>query len=168
MIKKIAIFLLLIINYSLIFAQTPLTIEGTVTNSTVTGTWLGVDIARSVPTALIFRNNSITAVATDGYLLQAGDDSPTQNATFNNLDGEVITGNKVVWNGTDMNSIAHGIFTGHNINALIEYNYLDRVPMSIIRKSTTPMTNTSGGVAYNIVRNPVATAGVAKGINNVS
>jgi uncharacterized repeat protein (TIGR02059 family) len=168
MIKKIAIFLLLIINYSLIFAQTPLTIEGTVTNNTVTGTWLGVDIARSVPTALIFRNNSITAVATDGYLLQAGDDSPTQNATFNNLDGEVITGNKLVWNGTDMNSITHGIFTGHNINALIEYNYLDRVPMSIIRKSTTPMTNTSGGVAYNIVRNPVATAGVAKGINNVS
>ena len=113
-------------------------------------------------------NNSITAVATGGYILQAGDDSPDQYATFNNLDGEVITGNKLVWNGTDMNSITHGIFTGHNINALIEYNYLDRVPMSILRKSTTPMTNTSGGVAYNIVRNPVATAGVAKGINNVS
>ncbi len=99
-------------------------------------------------------------------MLQAGDES--ESGENNNLDGEIISGNKLVWKGTDASSITHGIFTGHNKNVIIRYNYLDRVPMAIIRKSTVAMTNTSGGVGYNIVKNPVATAGVVKGMNNVS
>src|SRR5665647_2665105 len=126
--------------------------------------WLGINISRTVPTAFTYRNNSITSVNSDGYMLQAGDESPASSNY--NLDGEIISGNRFTWNGTDMASITHGIFTGYNKNAIIKYNYLDKVPMSIIRKSNG-MTNTSGGVAYNIVNNPPATAVVVKGMNNV-
>jgi hypothetical protein len=166
--KKIIIIseVVLAINSSFLLAQTNLTIEGTIVNNTEPGTWTGVNIQRSVPTIFIYRNNSITSVNASGYMLQAGDESVTSEN--NNLDGEVIAGNKLVWKGTDINSITHGIFTGHNKNVVIKYNYLDKVPMAIIRKSTNGMTNTSGGVAYNIVKNPIATAGVVKGMNNVS
>jgi hypothetical protein len=156
----------LAINSASLFAQINLTIEGTSVNNSATGEWTGVNIQRSSPTRFIYRNNSITSVNASGYMLQAGDESAS--AENNNLDGEVISGNKLVWNGTDASSITHGIFTGHNKNVVIKYNYLDKVPMAIIRKSTIAMTNTSGGVAYNIVKNPLATAGVVKGMNNVS
>ncbi len=156
----------LAMNFPLLPGQINLTIEGTVVNNSVTGSWSGVNIQRNVPTSFIYRNNSITSVNGSGYMLQAGDEG--ESDTNNNLDGEVISGNKFIWNGSNMNSITHGIFTGHNKNALIKYNYLDRVPMGIIRKSTNGMTNNSGGVAYNIVKNPVATGGVVKGMNNVN
>ncbi|MDZ7634124.1 MAG: hypothetical protein U5L72_06655 [Bacteroidales bacterium] len=53
-------------------AQTTLTIEGrTYTNADAT--WMGVSIARSVPTVFTFRNNSITSINTFGYMLQAGE-----------------------------------------------------------------------------------------------
>ena len=35
---------------------------------------------------------------------------------------------------------------------VIKYNYLDHVPMGIIRKSSSNMNNTAGGVAYNIIK----------------
>jgi hypothetical protein len=165
--KTIILFIIYIaINSASLFGQINLTIESTTVNNTATGAWTGVNIERSSPTRFIYRNNSITSVNASGYMLQAGDE--TETSENNNLDGEVISGNKLIWKGTDASSITHGIFTGHNKNVLIMYNYLDRVPMGIIRKSTVAMTNTSGGVAYNIVKNPVATAGVVKGMNNVS
>jgi len=130
-------------------AQTVLTIEGkTYTNSDET--WIGVNIPRSTPTALIFRNNTITSSNIYGYMLQAGDEVAGVNN--NNLDGATITGNRFTWSGSDKTSITHGLFTGHNTDVFIRYNYLDHVPMGIIRKSTTNMTNNTGGVAYNIIR----------------
>lgn len=162
---RILIILSFVINSCILFAQRTLTLEGTIINDNTTGIWAGIDIPRSVPTAFTYRNNTITSVNSAGYMLQAGDESPGRSN--NNLAGEVITGNKFTWNGTDMKSITHGVFTGYNINAIIKYNYLDKVPMGIIRKSNG-MTNTSGGVAYNIVNNPPATAVVVKGINNVA
>ena len=60
-----------------------------------------------------------------------------------------------------------GVFTGHNIDVVVKYNYLDHVPMGIIRKSTTNMSNTGGGVAYNIVKSG-AVAVVVKGMSNVN
>ena len=156
----------LAVNSTYLLAQANLTIEGTVVNNSESGSWNGVNIQRSVTTTFIYRNNSITSVNAGGYMLQAGDESVSGDN--NHLDGAIISGNKLVWKGNDVNSITHGIFTGHNKNVVIKYNYLDRVPMAIIRKSTNGMTNTSGGVAYNIVKNPIATAGVVKGMNNVS
>jgi len=145
-------------------SQTPLTIEGkTYTNSDAS--WVGVNIARSVPTNLLFRNNSITSSNTSGYMLQAGDEGIA--STNNNLDGAVISGNKFVWNGTDMKSITHGLFTGQNINTVIKYNYLDHVPMGIIRKSANNMVNTAGGVAYNIVKSGAVGINI-KGMSNVN
>lgn len=163
--KRILILLYLSINTSLLFAQVTLTVEGTVINNIETVEWLGYNVPRNVPTTFTFRNNFITSVNTSGYMLQAGDEGIT--ITNNNLDGEIITGNKFIWNGTDMTSITHVIFTGFNLNAIIKYNYLNKVPMGILRKSNG-MTNTSGGVAYNIVNKTSATAVVAKGINGVN
>jgi hypothetical protein len=156
--KRIFIILFFAITSSS-FAQTVLTIEGTTVNNT-DDTWLGVNIPRSTPTTFTYRNNSITSVNAHGYMLQAGDESI--GSTNNMLDGEVITGNKFTWNGTDMTSITHGVFTGHNKNAILKYNYLNKVPMGLIRKSANDMTNTSGGVAYNIVIDP-AVGVVVKG-----
>jgi len=144
-------------------AQNVLTISGKVYTDN-SNDWSGVNISRSVPTKLIFKNNSITSVNALGYLLQAGDEIP--GAYNNNLDGEIITGNKFIWNGTDLTSITHGIFTGFNINAVIKYNYCDKIPMGIIRKSNG-MTDLSGVVAYNIIKNPVAVGMVIKGMNGV-
>ena len=144
-------------------SQTILTIEGqTYTNSE--DTWLGVNIPRSVLTALTFRNNSISSINRNGYMLQAGDEVVA--ATNNNLAGEIITGNKFIWSGSDMACITHGLFAGNNINAVVRYNYLDHVPMGIIRKSSSNMTNTAGGVAYNIVKSGAVAVNV-KGMSNV-
>ena len=161
------------IKYSILFilistfitnAQKSLTIEGkTYTNSD--DTWLGVNIPRDEPTQFIFRNNSISSINRYGYLLQAGDES--KKSTNNNLDGAVITGNKFNWSGSDMKVIPHGLFAGHNSNVVAKYNYLNNVPMGIIRKSTTNMSNTGGGVAYNIVKNG-AVGIVVKGMSNVN
>ena len=147
-----------------IYSQTVLTMEGkTYTNSS--STWLGVNIPRSSPTALTFKNNSITSTNTLGYQLQAGDEG--SHSYNNNLDNAIITGNRFSWSGTDMKSITHGLFTGHNINVVAKYNYLNNIPMGIIRKSTTNMKNTSGGVAYNIVKGGVVGL-VVKGMSNVN
>lgn len=144
-------------------AQTSLVIEEkSYTNSEEY--WTGVVIPRNVPTALIFRNNSIKSSNTGGYMLQAGDD--VGSSTNNNLDGEIITGNKFVWEGTDMTCIAHGLFTGNNINALIKYNSLSQVPMGIIRKSSSNMSDTEGGIAYNIVKSGAVAINI-KGISNI-
>lgn len=143
--------------------QNILTIEGqSYKNSD--DTWYGVNIPRDQPTRLTFNNNSIISANTFGYMLQAGDENVT--GTNNNLDGEVITGNQFIWTGTDMTCITHGVFTGHNINAIIKYNYLDHVPMGIIRKSSNNMINTAGGVAYNIIKSGAVGINI-KGMSNV-
>lgn len=88
---KIRFSLLFILVVFTVNAQTNLTISGRVyTNSE--DTWLGVNIPRNEPTALVFKNNSITSINRYGYMLQAGDEGA--RATNNNLDGAVITGNK--------------------------------------------------------------------------
>lgn len=145
-------------------SQIELEISGrSYTNSS--DTWIGVNIPRSQSTRLIFRNNTITSSNRFGYLLQAGDEAPA--ATNNNLDGAIITGNKLNWSGSDMEVIPHGIFAGHNRNVIIKYNYLNHVPMGIIRKSGNNMSDTGGGVAYNIVRGG-AVGMVVKGMSNVN
>ena len=144
-------------------SQTTLLIEGK-TYSNTDSNWEGVNIPRSAPTRLTFRNNIITSVNTFGYMLQAGDDEI--GITNNNLDGEIITGNRFIWNGTDMKSITHGLFTGHNLNALVKYNYLDHVPMGIIRKSGNNMSDTGGGIAYNIIKSGAVGINI-KGMSNV-
>lgn len=161
---KISLTILFLAFFAVAGGQTNLTISGqTYTNSS--DTWVGVNIARATPTMLIFKNNTISSSNRFGYLLQAGDEAPA--STNNNLDGAVITGNRLNWKGTDMEVITHGIFTGHNKNVIIKYNYLNYVPMGIIRKSGNNMSNTGGGVAYNIVKGG-AVGLVVKGMSNVN
>jgi uncharacterized repeat protein (TIGR02059 family) len=144
-------------------SQTILTIEGQ-TYMNTEDTWYGVIIPRSAQATFTFRNNSITSINRYGYLIEAGDEVP--NANNNNLDGAVITGNTLTWNGTPaIGIIPHGIFTGYNINVKVKYNYLNKVPMAIVRKSNG-MTDVSGVVAYNIIKDP-GIGVVVKGMNGV-
>ncbi len=147
----------------LVNAQTVQVIEGkTYTNND--DKWYGVNISRLAPSVLTFKNNSITSVNRYGYMLCAGDEIPS--IYNNNLDAAVITGNRIKWNGSpEIGIIPHGIFTGYNINVKVKYNYLDRVPMAIIRKSNG-MTDVSGAVAYNIVKDP-GIGVVIKGMNGI-
>lgn len=161
--KKIFTIICFFIGTLFVFAQKILTIEGTITRSTELNAWEGVNIPRNILTLLTYRNNSITSLNASGYMLQAGDEGA--NVTKNNLPGAVITGNVFSWNGTDGNSITHGVFTGYNLNAIINYNYLNNVPMGIIRKSDG-MTNTSGGIAYNIIKDGLVAVNI-KGMNGV-
>lgn len=151
-----------------LFAQTVLTMESAFINNTEPGEWEGVNIPRSVQTIFTYRNNSIVSINSSGYLLQAGDES--ENSQNNNLDGMIITGNIFTWNGTDVSSITHALFTGYNINSVIKYNYLDKAPHGILFKSGTDggfnMTFTSGGAAYNILKNAKLSLRI-KGINGV-
>lgn len=167
--KKVLLIILIASNFALIIGQTIVVNEGTTVNSTVSGDWSGVNIQRSVPTLFTYKNNSITSVNSSGYMLQAGDEAPL--STNNNLDGEIITGNKFNWTGTYGDAIiTHGLFTGYNINQTVKYNYLNNVPYGIVFKSGTDagvnMTNSTGVCAYNIVRNGKF-AGRVKGINGI-
>jgi len=167
--KKLLLIIFIAINSCVLIAQIPYTIEGTVVNNIETGTWFGVNIPRSVPTKLIYRNNSISSVNSEGYLLQAGDENPS--VRDNNLDRQEITGNIFKWNGSnDPTIITHGLFTGYNINSIVKYNNLVNVPYGIIFKSGTDdgknMTFTTGGCAYNICKNGKFSVRL-KGINGV-
>jgi hypothetical protein len=169
--KKIKIYravqigcLILIILSLGIACKKKVVIEGTVVNNSQEKVWEGVNISRYISTNLIYRNNSITSINKDGYMLQAGDEQP--GFKNNHLDNEIITGNQLIWKGKDPTSLTHGIFTGYNLNVIIKYNRLINVPMGIIRKSNG-MTNTSGAIAYNVVVDPKV-AVVVKGMNGVN
>lgn len=160
---KYTITVIFVLASVVLCAQTNLTIEGQ-SYSNTDDTWYGVNITRTQFTALNFRNNSITSINRYGYLLSAGDEVP--GPYNNNLDDALISGNVLIWNGTPTPGIIpHGIFTGYNINVRIKYNYLNGVPMAIIRKSNG-MTDQSGSVAYNILKDPGAGV-VVKGMNGV-
>jgi len=161
--KNTLLITLLSLNSVLLFSQKVLTIKEQKFIDTETGTSQGVDIPRDEKTIFQFLNNSVTAVNSYGYLLQAGDENP--GITNNNLDGEIITGNLFTWNGTDQTSMTHALFTGYNINVIVKYNYLNGTPNAIQRKSDG-MTDNSGVVAYNILNNPKLGIAV-KGINGI-
>ncbi|MRS04886.1 hypothetical protein EG832_16975, partial [bacterium] len=130
---------------------------------TETGTSQGVNVPRSTKTHFQFLNNSVMSMNSFGYLLQAGDENPAP--TNYNLDGEIISGNRFVWNGTDATSMTHALFTGYNLDVVIRYNYLLNTPNGIQRKSNG-MTDVNGVVAYNIIKNPKLGVAV-KGINGI-
>ena len=108
MMKRIILVISLTLVPYLLLSQVSLVIEGTTTNNTVTGNWAGVNIPREQKTSLKYMNNQITSVNASGYLLQSGDEVP--KTTNNNLDGAVISGNKLIWNGSDASSKTHGMF----------------------------------------------------------
>ena len=161
--KNTLIIILLLINSIGISSQQVLILKEQEYVDAETGSSQGINIPRSQRTLLQFMNNTVTAVNSYGYLLQAGDENPL--VTNNNLDGAIISGNKFTWNGTDATSMTHALFTGYNIDVVIKYNYLLNTPNGIQRKSNG-MTDVNGVIAYNILKNPKL--GVAiKGINGI-
>jgi hypothetical protein len=145
---KTLLLILILFNELIINAQTILTLKGG-SYSNSDSIWLGVPFSRSVRTTFTFRDNYITSTNIAGSMLHAGDESKA--ITNNNLDGMVITGNKLSWKGTYGKPAVHGIFTANNINFLVKYNYID-APSPFVAKSSSSMVCTSGGFAYNIVR----------------
>ncbi len=161
--KNTLVVVLYLLSSTVLFPQTVLVIEGQEIVDTETGVSNGYNIPRTQVTALTFRNNTMTSVNSAGYILQAGDETPGLNN--NHLDGAVITGNRLTWNGTDADSWTHALFTGYNLGVIIKYNYLLNTPNGIQRKSNG-MTDVSGVVAYNIIKNPKVGI-VVKGMNGV-
>jgi uncharacterized protein (TIGR02145 family) len=133
----------------------------TITDSSV-DVWDGYNVDRSQKIDFTFSNNSVTSINRNGYQLQAGDEMG--GTTNNNLDGEIIIGNKFVWNNTEnhRSNICHGVFVGNNINHVIKYNYIDKTATSIVVKSRG-LSGTTGGLSYNIVRNSTIMALNVKG-----
>ena len=167
--RRFILFVILLVIPYLLSSQVIYRNEGIVVNNTLAGYWEGVNIPRAVPTTLYFLNNSVTSINASGFLLQAGDEVPLSTNT--NLNGAIITGNKLTWNGTDQASITHGVFMGYNINYTVKYNYLDKTPYGILFKSGTDagtnMTYSTGyGASYNIVKNAKLSLRM-KGINGV-
>lgn len=155
--------ILLLLTSTGLFSQQALIISEQEYIDTETGSSQGINIPRSQRILLQFLNNTVTAVNSYGYLLQAGDENPDENN--NNLDGEIISGNRFTWNGTDETSMTHALFTGYNIDVVIKYNYLLNTPNGIQRKSNG-MTDNNGVIAYNILKNPKLGVAV-KGINGI-
>src|SRR5690606_523619 len=160
--NALLIFILSLFSAGL-FAQEVLIIREQEFIDTETGSSQGVNVPRSTRTLFQFLNNSVTSVNSFGYLLQAGDENPA--ATNNNLDGEIISGNRFVWNGTDETSMTHALFTGYNVDVVVKYNYLLNTPNGIQRKSDG-MADVNGVIAYNILKNPKLGVAV-KGISGI-
>jgi hypothetical protein len=131
------------------YSQVVLTIEGQTYTSTV-------NIPRTVPTLLTFKNNDVEIYQASGIMIWAGDDEP--QPTNRNLDNAVITGNRIEFTGPFGSSIiTHGLMSGYNINYDIRYNYFLNTIYAIVNESDNEMEWTSGGVAYNILRSDVST-----------
>jgi hypothetical protein len=163
------------ITPSITSGLTFLTYSGQSYYYTTTGSSISLSVPKSVPTVFKFLDNSLRSVNLYGYMIEAGAEVPSVND--HHLDGELICGNKFTWDGnfsgiTDgygvctAMTITHGLFTGHMTDVDICHNYLWRVPMGIIRKSGNNMTNSSGGVYYNILRT-FNVGGVVKGMSDV-
>jgi len=164
-VKKLAVAFIFIAGA--VSAQVPLNYIGQSYVDTLCTNVNGISIPRSQLAAFVFKNNYVQSCNTNGYMLQAGVENNTYPQYVNTLPNSEIIGNKFIWAGDqNANTITHGVFTGYEANARIMYNYLDYVPMGIIRKSDG-MTDTSGVVAYNIIRNPPAVGVVVKGMNGV-
>jgi len=164
--KLVLTFLLLIISVALA-AQVDLTYEGQTFKDTTCNNVNGISIPRDLVANFVFKNNYVELCNTGGYMLQAGVETDQYPQYVNTLPNSQIIGNKFVWTGDqDANTITHGVFTGYEANARIMYNYLDHVPMGIIRKSNG-MTDSTGVVAYNIIVSPPAVGVVVKGMNGV-
>ena len=161
--KHTLLIFLLLLNSVIIFSQDTLVIREQEFIDTEIGSSQGINIPRSQRTPFKFLNNSVTSVNSFGYMLQAGDENPGESN--NNLDGEIISGNKFTWNGTDETSMTHALFTGFNLDVVIKYNYLLNTPNGIQRKSNG-MTDVNGVIAYNILKNPKLGVAV-KGINGI-
>lgn len=156
---------LLLLIPALLRGQDSIVYEGRTYVDTLCDVSYGVTVNRTAPVKFIFKNNSVTGCNIQGYMLEAGQEAV--GIYTNNLRGAEITGNKISWVGNqDANTITHGVFTGYQTDVRIMYNYLDYVPMGIIRKSNG-MTDSTGVVAYNIIRNPPAVGIVVKGMNGV-
>ena len=162
--KKETIIVLLSILFYAGHSQTPLVIEGQ-TYTNINPSWSGVIISHIVPTLLTFKNNSITSVNSNGYMLQSGDDSYIE-ASANNLDNSLISGNMFDWNGPPGTTLCHGIMAGYNLNYTIRYNYIDGPFYGIVNEggynNGRSMVNTGGGINYNIIKNcpvPIITMG---------
>ena len=111
---------------------------------------------------MVFKNNIINANNKNHHIVLFGNE--VSSASNRMLDGLIITGNKIVWKGTNILDSNEGILVGYSINALIKYNYIQNSPYGTPLKSSG-YTNDSGGIAYNVYCGSFKVGAGAKGIN---
>jgi len=132
-------------------------------------TWGGVRVADSKPIRLNFSCNSITSVNTKGFMLRSGRDNYYESYAHN-LDFAIISGNRFDWKGPLSKGLTHGIMAGYNINYSIEHNLIWGPYYGIVNEGGyddgSPMTNSAGGIYYNIFNN-TTTAIMTAGFENV-
>jgi hypothetical protein len=141
-----------------------LLITGINTNSTDPGRF---DVFRLSPTTNMlvrFKNNRFTVRNSDDHIILLGSEDPSPSD--HKLDGITITGNKVVWTGTNLTDYNHGLLTGYSINAIIEYNFIQDCPYGTPTKSSG-FNYTCGGVAYNVYTSSFMVGTGAKGLGGV-
>jgi len=141
-----------------------LVITGINTNSTDPGHF---DVLRLSPTTnvpALFKNNRFTARNSDDHIILFG--SEESSSSDHKLDGIAITGNKIVWTGTDLTDGNEGILTGYSIDAMIKYNFILNCPYGTPTKSSG-MNYTYGGVAYNVYTSSFKVGTGAKGTSGV-
>lgn len=139
-------------------------VQDTVVNSTITSP---VDIFAIRPTAhlyVVFKNNRFSAQNSEHHIVLFG--SEGSGPSDHMLDSIIITGNKIVWTGNNLEDGNEGILTGYSVNATIKYNFIQDCPYGTPTKSDG-FTYTSGGVAYNVYRSSFKVGTGAKGVNGV-
>jgi len=147
-----------------VYSTNVLVITGIDTNSTDSSHF---DVFRLSPTTnvlVFFKNNRFTVRNSDDHIILFG--SEESSSSDHKLDGIPITGNKIVWTGTDLTDDDHGLLTGYSINAIIKYNFIQDCPYGTPTKSSG-FNYTCGGVAYNVYASSFKVGTGAKGLSGV-
>lgn len=107
-------------------------------------------------------------IADDGYGIKIGNE--TTNANDNKILVCNLIGNKVncvdYFNPGTVNTI-HGIFVGHQKDAVIKYNKVRGAALGIAVKGETSSYYTDGFIAYNVISECITYGIVSKGIGGV-
>jgi len=102
-----------------------------------------------VTTSVKFYYNKVFTKSESSYVFRIGTENTS--AYDGTISGIEILGNYIEYTGTSMGT-THAIFVGHNINALIRYNYVINLEYHTVYKHSAQI-NTSGDVSYNISKN---------------
>ncbi len=121
-------------------------------------------IQPKVPYLLILKNNYIEAQNNNAHILLLGTEFPGMSDRM--LDNAIISGNKLIWKGTDLTDSNEGVLFGYSINALIEYNFVVNCPYGTPVKSSG-LSYTSGGTAYNVYGSSFKVGVGSKGTSGV-
>jgi hypothetical protein len=121
----------------------------------------------SNPSAVFIVYNSITTNTVNHHVIAIGNENPTPGPN-NTADGTNVIGNYFNYTGTIYPYYGGGdanetVLIGHNINALIKYNFVYNGQYNFSVKGSG-YTNTAGAIAYNVLTGSWTMGTGSKGI----